>query len=268
MPRKRTLPSEEYYDENVSFLLQSHCTFMKKKFFRYMWIVVLAYSPFPLCVAEELPMQYRNIKLGDTSEKVLLLATNEFAKISSNTLTNTFDTLTIKAGDDRGMNNDSCPYAAPIELQKNCQLVRFIFSSESQGTRLASIFIEQSFSPAVSLNFLRDSLESRYGKPRLTFAEVAQSSINSGTKFVSLLWGGVKTPMGIYRPSAYPYQDREIIGGNYISVVIHYQQKFAVGYSMRIVDSTAMNEKDKTVTTELDRSKTTRQSQNEKSAKF
>lgn len=223
----------------------------------------------PLSVGAEAMLQYRNISMGDASDKVLQLAANEFAHFKLHPRKNSFDTLTIMAGDNQGIINNSCSFAATSNLQKNCISARFIFSSKVQGDLLDSIFVEQGFSPAINRDVLIGTLVAKYGKPRLTSGDVVPASyMNPESKFISLLWGGLRTPVGTYQPSGFPYEDREIIGGKYISVVIHYQGNFANGYSLRIVDSETVNESMKVNMIELKRLEAERRTKNEASAKF
>lgn len=223
----------------------------------------------PLSVGAEAMLQYRNISLGDASDKVLQLAGNEFPHVKLESRDNSFDILAIMAGDDQGIIDNSCRSADTSDLQQNCISARFIFSGKAQGDLLASVFVDQGFSPAINRDSLIVMLVAKYGQPRITSGDaVPASHMNPESRFISFLWGGRRTPVGIYRPSRFPYKDREIIGGKYISAVIYYQGDLANGYSFRIVDSETMDESMKVDMSEPQRLEAERRTENEASAKF
>ncbi|QDL54280.1 hypothetical protein [Rhodoferax aquaticus] len=178
---------------------------------------------------------YRGVTLGDELDKVQMLIASEFPRI------NVIDrNYLVKAGDDEGMQRDSCAYAATSNRQKNCILANFGFSRQLQ---LNNVYVEQSFMPAISLESLMGKLSKSYGSPRLTFREIISASPPSNTAFVSpaseltsLVWGGSKTPSGSYRNSSFPFEALERIGGKFVSVSIFHQGNLVNGYSLRILD--------------------------------
>jgi hypothetical protein len=239
--------------------------------FRNIYFLLLMYLSGILIVhAVEPPvLHYRNIAIGNTSEKVMQLANSEFPQIKLLPRKYSFDMLSILAGDDQDMVDSSCAFAATSNRQKNCLSVRFLFSSETRGSLLNSIFVEQSFNPPIDRDAVVAKLISSYGKPKFKNSDVVPAShMSPESKLTVLLWGGMKAPKNSYRPSVFPYEDREIIGGKYISVVMYSQGRMINGYSLRIVDSDSVNESSADTMSELERLKTIRRSKSEASVKF
>lgn len=214
-------------------------------------------------------MRYRAISLGDTPESVTRQATSEFSFVKPRFPIISTDTLVIDAGDEQGIQSNFCAFAAPAKLQKNCQSVRFFFSTPAQGRLLHMVYVQQGFSPAITLDAFLKTLVEAYGKSRLTFEEtIPASRINPESKVMSLIWGGNRTPVGHYRLSPFPYEDNQIIGGKYISASIHYEGDMVNGYGLRIVDSESLKKMNFELETELKKRNAALRKMNEASVKF
>ena len=218
-------------------------------------------------LAADPALTYRGSTLGDKPESVQMQMTSEFPRI------NVIDpNYVIKAGDDEGMQGDSCAYAATSNRQKNCISANFYFSRQLQ---LHNVYATQSFMPAISLESLLGKLAKTYGSPRLTFRENIPASHPSNTAFVSpaseltsLVWGGNRTPTGSYRNSFYPGEAMERIGGKFVSASIHHQGNLVNGYSLRILDTASIKMNTAEMMKEIKKRAAARREKNDASVKF
>ncbi|WP_431189937.1 hypothetical protein [Cupriavidus oxalaticus] len=92
-------------------------------------------------------LSYRGAALGADQEAVLAIAKKEFRQLiplNLNTL-NPEETVNLLAGTGFTPSDQSCPYGAEKAQLRPCHLVRYIFSSPSDGAKLATVEVTQSF---------------------------------------------------------------------------------------------------------------------------
>lgn len=244
--------------------------FFRAQFIRIFLIVCLFGSVSAL--AANPVLTYRGATLGDKPERVQMQMTSEFPHVNVIDPKSELDTYLFKAGDDEGMQGDSCAYAATSNRQKNCVSANFYFSRQQ---RLHNVYVTQSFMPAISLESLLGKLAKTYGNPRLTFRENIPASHPSNTAFVSpaseltsLVWGGNRTPTGSYCNSLYPGEAMERIGGRFVSASIHHQGNLVNGYSLRILDTASIKKTTAEMMEEIKRRAAARREKNDASVKF
>lgn len=214
-------------------------------------------------------MTYRGINLGDRPERVLEQAKKEFDIVSVEE-PQSYEWLVISAGDKEGTEKRGCKFGTPASRQKTCLSIRLIFTLKKEGELLHSIMVEQGFSPPVSLETVLNTVTKAYGKPRLTYQSDIEAMYQTpASKSLSLIWGGNKTPAGYFRPSSSaPYEDRQRIGGRYISLDIRLKDNLVNGYGLRLIDSPVVDRSNAEVMRELDRLKQERKKASEAGVKF
>jgi len=222
-----------------------------------------------LHVAAEPTMTYRGITLGDRPERVLELARKEFDIVNVED-PESYSWLVVSAGDKEGTQKKGCNFGTPASRQKTCLSVRLIFTLRKEGELLHSIMVDQGFSPPVAIDTVLDAITKAYGKPRLNYQTDVEAMYQTpASKSLSLIWGGNKTPVGDFRPSAAaPYEDRQRIGGRYISLDIRHKDNLVNGYSLRLIDSAVVDRSNTEVMRELDRLKQERKKASEAGVKF
>ena len=174
---------------------------------------------------ERLNLAYRGVSLGDTAEHAQAEARKNFEVVQLDKLSEGMQT--VRAGDQNGMRDASCPYAAPASLRVDCQRVSYSLNVYEGQLQVTHIGVKQSFRHALPLAAFMSRIEGSYGKPRALYGSAHDRT---------LLWGGDKTPPTHFALSGYPYGDSEQVGGKHILMRVCSTQDGVIGYELRISD--------------------------------
>lgn len=179
---------------------------------------------------------YRGGQLGDSLGAVRNAVAGKFPRQEERALE---DVITVLATDNEGAKRYSCPVSAPPARAANCLQARFIHWPGEGGLKLTIITVAQSFSSPVPVSDILEKLRSAFGAPQRTYegAEVADDVMPPKNDDLVLVWGGRKIPAPPYRPSSIIAEDYSVIGGKYITALVHMRGRVVSGYQLVIADS-------------------------------